>query len=292
MLGYHDLDAFKELRRRLDAGKLKISRPAEHEKNRESNGANSKRRGPDRTQFASVPGQPTMIAEMASMGPNKWKVTVRVTQGGVPVSPPSSPGMPFYSSSEMPPSVEELRENRKEPLPLLLSLPSIGEVSDLGATNRQSCGVVNMDKKAESSNGNHAVIRKHNHAPIANAANDSRTPDLSVSSVSAHQLEHQSDFQFVPFLTDDGSHLSDNKWETSAMGGYETDSGGDVYVSIHDGENHIGKVDGTKPQLALDSSTPETASALLVSKDEMQNAKNVQCMEAIASPSTAIKINI
>ncbi|KAL3817750.1 hypothetical protein ACHAXA_010970 [Cyclostephanos tholiformis] len=273
MLGYHDLDAFKELRRRLDAGKLKISRPAIHKINRENNGANSERKGPKTTNFASASGQPMMIAEMASMGPNKAKVMVKVTQGGVPVSPPSIPGLPFYLPSELPFAVEGLRENRKEPALLLPSLPSIGDVGVGEATNRQLCGGVDLGIKMESSKEHHAVICKRDDAPIAKTAIDSRTPDLSISPADGRE------FQFFPFPTDKGSPHLDNKRGPLAVGGKETDSGWNEDVAILDAGNHIGEVDCTKPQVALGS-------------NEIKNAKKVQCNEAIASPSPAIKINI
>lgn len=279
MLGYHDLDAYKELRRRSDAGKLKISRPYVQKSNGSNNGVISKRKGANSTKFASAHGQPTMVAEMATIGPNKVEVRVRVMQGGVPVSPPSGSGMHFNLPSEMPPTAEGSQENRKEPPPLLPSLPSVGQEGDFGLTNQNIFGEIDMGFDTEHLNG---IL-------IAAAANE-RTPDLSNSSEYAHQVEHlrgfeapSDDFEFIPFFTEDGSTHSMNRIEYS--------SGVNVDAAILDSKNDDGKVGDTKPRLALVGSTPETTSALLASNDQLQNANHVESNEGIAPPPPAMKIN-
>jgi len=217
MLGYHDLDAYKELRRRSDAGKLNISRPHVQKSNGSNNGVNSKRKGANSTKFAFARGQPTMVAEVATIGTNKVEVRVRVMQNGVPVSPPSGSGMRFNLPSEMPPTAEGSLENRKEPPPLLPSLPSLGQVGDFGLTNQNIFGDIDLGIDTEHLNGHHAVIDRWDAKGgilIAAAANE-RTPDLSNSSEYAHQVEHLSgfeapsdDFEFIPFFTEDGSTQS------------------------------------------------------------------------------------
>ena len=99
---YHDLDAYKELQRRLESGEIKIPQPRavavpknNTRKRKSDNGSNAKPNGlrggnanvtnvAANVAFAS--DQPTMVAEMAS----NPSVKVTVTQNGIPVSPPSS----------------------------------------------------------------------------------------------------------------------------------------------------------------------------------------------------------
>ncbi|KAL3769342.1 hypothetical protein ACHAW5_002927 [Stephanodiscus triporus] len=291
MLGYHDLDAYKELRRRLDAGKLKISRPTVSKSNSSNNGANSKRKFANMSKFA--PGQPMMVAEIASTWPNSAKVMVRVTQGGVPVSPPT--GMPFNLASEVPSAAEGSWESRKEPPPLLPSLPPVGQEDSFGVTNQNILGGIDLGIKATHPNGHHAVFDKWNATngvPVAVAANDSKTPDLSKSSGAPRleQLREMSDvvndFEYVPFLTDDRSTHLDEGGGALAMGGKETGSGGKA-------NDNNGKVAHLKPQEGLRcSSTSEAASTMLVSNDRVEtNAKAVQSNEAIAPPPSEMKID-
>jgi len=101
MLGYHDLDAYKEIRRRLEAGELIISQPLwNNDEMRIPSGPNdrvstkrglpnntTKTRGGSKTYPPFGADQPIMIAETKS---NEFNLKVIVTQGGVPVSPPSS----------------------------------------------------------------------------------------------------------------------------------------------------------------------------------------------------------
>ena len=294
MLGYHDLNAYKELRRRSDAGKLKISRPYAQKSNGSNNGVISKRKGANSTKFAFAHGQPTMVAEVATSGTNKVEVRVRVMQNGVPVSPPSGSGIHFNLPSEMPPTAEGSQENRKEPPPLLPPLPSLGQLGDFGLTNQNIFGDIDLGINTEHlNNGHHAVIDRWNAKSgslIAAAANE-RTPDLSNSSEFAHQVEHLSgfeapsdDFEFIPFFTEDGSAHS--------MGGIEYSSGVNVDAAIFDSKNVDGKVGDTKPRLALLRSTPETTtSALLASNDQLKNAKHVESNEGIAPTPPAMKIN-
>ena len=97
---YHDLDAYKELQRRLESGEIKIPQPRaavvvpknNTRKRKSDNGSNAKAnglRGGNANVAATFPvasDQPTMVAEMAS----NPSVKVTVTQNGIPVSPPSS----------------------------------------------------------------------------------------------------------------------------------------------------------------------------------------------------------
>ncbi len=293
MFGYHDLDAYKELRRRLDAGKLKISRPAVRKNNGSNNGAVSKGKGATSTKFPFALGQPTMVAEMAPAGPNKVEVRVRVTQGGVPVSPPSGLGLHFNFPSEMRRTAEGKRKNRKEPPPLLPTLPLVGQVGDFGLTAQNIFEEIDLGIDTEHLNGYHAEIdgwNAKNGILIAAAANE-RTPDLSNSSEYAHQVEHlrvfeapSDDFEFVPFFTDDGS--------THSMGSIEYSSGINADAAIHGAKNDDENVGDTDPRLALLGSTPETTtSTLLASNDQLKKSKHFESNEGIAPPPHAIKIN-
>ncbi|KAL7480899.1 hypothetical protein ACHAW6_006578 [Cyclotella cf. meneghiniana] len=74
MLGYHDVDAYKELRRRVDAGEL-------HPLSTNARAMKSNRK----RHFPFAKDQPTMTATVKKAPSN---VKVMVTQNGVPVSPP------------------------------------------------------------------------------------------------------------------------------------------------------------------------------------------------------------
>lgn len=111
MLGYHDIDAYKEIRRRLEAGELVISQPLwNNDEMRIPSGSNdrvstkrglpnntAKTRGGSKTHPPFRADQPIMIAETES---NVSNLKVIVTQGGVPVSPPSSKIPLKYFSAE------------------------------------------------------------------------------------------------------------------------------------------------------------------------------------------------
>lgn len=133
-LGYHDLDAYKEIRRRVESGEIKISQPARTNGNRRkkseglNNGSSSQSSasGVKTTTIPFAPDQPTMVAEIiTSTGANVVKVIV--TQGGVPVPPPPSrTGLPLKFPGEHASLAEEevSHGNRKKPPPLL---PSVGQ---------------------------------------------------------------------------------------------------------------------------------------------------------------------
>jgi len=129
MLGYHDIDAYKEIRRRLEAGELKISQPVRNNHRRtkssgSNNGAslqlgfsnNTSNTGRSKTYFPFAADQPTMVAKIKLNGPN---LKVMVTQGGVPVSPPHTK-IHLKLSGKQQPSLAEGSQygNRKEPPPL------------------------------------------------------------------------------------------------------------------------------------------------------------------------------
>ena len=125
MMGYHDIDAFRELRRRVEAGELKISssQPAKRRKKppvSKNNGVSVQRNALNsttamverpKTHFPFPADQPTMVAELSSSTASSVKVMV--TQGGVPVSPPrikihlklpAREGVPLASAGKKPPT--------------------------------------------------------------------------------------------------------------------------------------------------------------------------------------------
>jgi hypothetical protein len=158
MLGYHDLDAYKELRRRIDSGELKLSRPGVQKKNGKSNnGTKPKRKCASMTATFTL-GQSTMIADMSYSGSTSKEAKVKVMQNGLPVSPPSELVMSV-------PAVESSQDNRKEPTPLLPSLNLDGHIHN--------------DGEMDHSNGHNAK----NGVQVAIAANDSqpRFPDSTKS---------------------------------------------------------------------------------------------------------------
>lgn len=86
MLGYYDIDAFKELRRRLEAGELSISIPDRKSKKSQSSPVPVEKSSSATatTHFPFAEDKPTMSAKT----PAGSEVAVMVTQGGLPVSPP------------------------------------------------------------------------------------------------------------------------------------------------------------------------------------------------------------
>lgn len=124
MMGYHDIDAFRELRRRVEAGELKVSsQPAKRRKKppvSKNNGVSVQRNALNsttamvespKTHFPFPADQPTMVAELSSSTASSVKVMV--TQGGVPVSPPrikihlklpARKGVPLASAGKKPPT--------------------------------------------------------------------------------------------------------------------------------------------------------------------------------------------
>ncbi|KAL7543534.1 hypothetical protein ACHAXR_012809 [Thalassiosira sp. AJA248-18] len=105
MLGYHDIGAYKEIRRRLEAGELKISQQTILRRNNDNRRrmramSGSSNHGPDvgghpnnnatnnKSHFPFLADQPTMIANLSSSARRRPNVKVMVTQDGFPVSPP------------------------------------------------------------------------------------------------------------------------------------------------------------------------------------------------------------
>jgi hypothetical protein len=149
MLGYHDLDAFKELRRRLGAGEIK---PASALSSSTTTGGGSKRNGKRK-----FPKDRTM---MATLPPTK-EVKVMVTQNGTPVSPPDSkPDQSLSGAFPTGVNVGEKFPAKKPPL-----LPEEGSTSNgldgvdskvVGVKNANSKGVIIRETKTnglQSKNG-------------------------------------------------------------------------------------------------------------------------------------------
>lgn len=180
MLGYHDLDAYKELRRRIDSGELKLSRPGVQKKNGKSNGTKAKRKSAIMTTStaAFTLGQSTMIADISYSGSTSKEAKVRVMQNGLPVSPPCELVIDDVA-------VESSQDNRKEPTPLLPSLHLDEHIHN--------------DGEMDTSNGHHAK----NCVQVAIAANDSQpqTPDGTKSS----QLAPSDNVDNIPLTTDNGT---------------------------------------------------------------------------------------
>ncbi|KAL3756651.1 hypothetical protein ACHAWU_002554 [Discostella pseudostelligera] len=153
MLGYHDIEAYKELKRKLESGEIvpKINHAQNNatEKHSSAKGkggtissTTSQKRGGAKAKGAAVAtinyfpfaeNQPTMIATITS-SPSSSSITkgidsvkVMVTQMGLPVSPPSSPPQPASRSVEQPTNLSE--DDRKQPPPeLILSTEHNGNV--------------------------------------------------------------------------------------------------------------------------------------------------------------------
>jgi len=204
MLGYHDLDSYKEIRRRLEAGELKISQPPRNNnRSRKSSGSNdgasAQRKGVNTTKVPFAADQPTMVAGMtSSTRPNVVKVMV--TQGGVPVSPPGSAKIPFEllrdqsSLAEgsqsikkepppLPPSAEqtgngEIGGIKKEPPPLLPSAQQAGD-GKIGDISRFLMGRMEMGMETEHQHMHYVKVDKSNpknDVPKEVASNESAQP--------------------------------------------------------------------------------------------------------------------
>ena len=182
MLGYHDLDAYKELRRRIDSGELKLSRPGVQKKNGKSNNGTKPRRkcaSMTATSAAFTLGQSTMIAAMSYSGSTSKEAKVKVMQNGLPVSPPSE-----LVTDDV--AVESSQGNRKEPTPLLPSLSLEGHIHN--------------DGEMDHSNGHHAKNGVH----VAIAANDSR-PQTSDGTNSSQLAPLDNSDNIPPTNNDNGT---------------------------------------------------------------------------------------
>ncbi|KAL9181298.1 hypothetical protein ACHAXT_010103 [Thalassiosira profunda] len=103
-LGYYDVDAYKELKRRIESGEMvipkaktkakpkpapkkqkKMNGPSEGMTARANAGKGTINLGATKSHVPLQPGKPTLVAARA---PPAADVKVRVTQGGCPVSPP------------------------------------------------------------------------------------------------------------------------------------------------------------------------------------------------------------
>jgi hypothetical protein len=156
-LGYHDIEAYKELKRKLESGEIVVPKAnhvqnayeakgrllsnkiakGEGERNRAS-GTTSRKRG-DANAIASVvvattnyfpfaDNLPTMIAKitpptLSLLGTDSVKVMV--TQRGVPVSPPLLPSQPPFHSVELPKMSED---DEKQPPEMMQSTKHNGNV--------------------------------------------------------------------------------------------------------------------------------------------------------------------
>lgn len=182
MLGYHDLDAYKELRRRIDSGELKLSRPGVQKKNGKSNNGTKPRRkcaSMTATSAAFTLGQSTMIAAMSYSGSTSKEAKVKVMQNGLPVSPPSE-----LVTDDV--AVESSQGNRKEPTPLLpLSLE--GHIHNDGEMDHKNCvhvAIAANDSRPQTSDGTNssqlAPLDNSDNIPPTN--NDNGTVDLKIDS--------------------------------------------------------------------------------------------------------------
>lgn len=199
MLGYHDLDSYKELRRRIDSGELKLSRPGVQKKNGKRYCSKPKRKsaGMTATSAAFTLGRSTMIADMSYSGSTSKEAKVKITQNGLPVSPPSELVIDDVE-------VESPQNNRKEPTPLIPSLHLDGHIHNDGEMN--------------TSNGHHAK----NGVQVAIAANDSQpqTPDGTKFS----QLAPSDIVDNSPSTTDNGT--ADLKVDSTVLN-RDSDGGND-----------------------------------------------------------------
>jgi len=182
MLGYHDLDAYKELRRRIDSGELKLSRPGVQKKNGKSNNGTKPRRkcaSMTATSAAFTLGQSTMIAAMSYSGSTSKEAKVKVMQNGLPVSPPSE-----LVTDDV--AVESSQGNRKEPTPLLpLSLE--GHIHNDGEMDHKNCvhvAIAANDSRPQTLDGTNssqlAPLDNSDNIPPTN--NDNGTVDLKIDS--------------------------------------------------------------------------------------------------------------
>jgi len=242
MLGYHDLDAYKELRRRVESGELNISQ----NRRRISSGSNSNRAigqrngsGADATIFPFAYDQPTIVAEFKSnRRPNVVKVMV--TQGGVPVSPGSGMRLPSEFPLGEQPSMSEGSSRGISPLPL----PSIERIenspSKLGDISRFLMGRMETSsgvRTAEFADANSTVDvtrriasnQAHTEEPTAPASSASSESRLSKSGAAGITddagKDNRENYAAKPQMT-----VSSNATETVMMlgtnGKVETDNNG------------------------------------------------------------------
>eukprot|EP00581_Thalassiosira_minuscula_P013932 CAMPEP_0183713066 /NCGR_PEP_ID=MMETSP0737-20130205/8049_1 /TAXON_ID=385413 /ORGANISM="Thalassiosira miniscula, Strain CCMP1093" /LENGTH=760 /DNA_ID=CAMNT_0025941815 /DNA_START=284 /DNA_END=2566 /DNA_ORIENTATION=- len=103
MLGYHDIDAYKEIKRRLETGELTIPKPLQNNYG-PNNGVSGQNSSKDATTlnrtksyFPFTADLPTMFAKTKPRGAD---LRVMVSQGGVPVSPPRGAKIATFSTVE------------------------------------------------------------------------------------------------------------------------------------------------------------------------------------------------
>lgn len=176
MLGYHDSDSYKELRRRMDSGELKLSRPGVQKKNGKTK-PKRKCASMTATSAAFTLGQSTMIADMSYLGSTSKEAKVKVIQNGLPVSPPSE-----LVTDDV--AVESSQDNRKEPPPLLPSLHLDGHIHN--------------EREMDTSNGHNAK-----NGVQAVAANDSQP--LTPNGTKSSQLAPSDIVDNIPSTTDNGT---------------------------------------------------------------------------------------
>ncbi|KAL7547832.1 hypothetical protein ACHAWF_011107 [Thalassiosira exigua] len=134
MLGYHDLAAYKDLRRRAEAEELEVA--PRSVRGGDARGRRPSREGvddatPPRRHVGFRPGQPTLVARLRPTGPD---VRVVVTLGGTPVPPPSATRIRLSLQGRGPSPAEEAAQvNVKDPPPQ--SGPSEGDSEGLGEKN-------------------------------------------------------------------------------------------------------------------------------------------------------------
>ncbi len=157
MLGYHDITAYKELKRKLESGEIVVPKVNHVQSANEAKGrllsTKSEKGGGEKTTEAGTTSRkrgganalaavvvatsnyfpfaddlPTMIAKItppSSMLLGTDSVKVLVTLRGVPVSPPSSPSQPPYHSVELP---KLSKDDKKQPPELMQSTEHNGIV--------------------------------------------------------------------------------------------------------------------------------------------------------------------
>ena len=192
---YHDLDAYKELQRRLESGEIKIPQPRtvvvpknNTRKRKSDHGSNAKAnglRGGNANVAATFPfasDQPTMVAEMAS----NPSVKVTVTQNGIPVSPPSS-AQKVPMENQTP--VEVSQDNRNEN----------GHPTKLSAEG----GVDRMEFEKATEKEEHEHIH-NNKAVNANAkSDDASTPPIDTTRTETQPQPSPKNVDFENGLQDD-----------------------------------------------------------------------------------------
>ena len=163
MLGYHDIDAYKEIKRRLEVGELKVAAVVRSDNRRRSgsgkgSGSNNNNAATiHKSHFPFGSDKPTMVATMmmtGAMTKKKLTVKVMVTLGGCPVSPPTTK-KPSKSTATKESSVTGDRKKPPElQLPANTNLNGKKPVagSDIGKANKDaSASITDTSKNQQQS---------------------------------------------------------------------------------------------------------------------------------------------